>query len=183
MISQPILPTRCLPLFSRFLPLLLLVAVVVGCQRSEPSVELQISTAPGSVLMGSQMKGWANTSQPITESDLAGKWVVIDCWATWCGPCIASLPHVAEFRDRWQEKGVVVLGVTSEKADALPEIQNVILGVEGFTWPVAYGGDKLFKQLGIENIPTVVLFDPSGKLVYSGHDLDVLEAKLIAGQK
>lgn len=130
-----------------------------------------------------KIAGWTNTQQPPTAEDLAGKWVVVDCWATWCGPCIMSMPELAEFRRQWPEDEVVVIGLADDDAAALPQIQRVIESVPGFNWPVAYGGGYAMQQLGISGIPTLILYSPDGEEVVRGHDIERIEAFIVAGRE
>ena len=55
------------------------------------------------------LKGWIN-SKPMSLEKLKGKIVVLDFWATWCGPCIASVPHTNEMLKQYTNKGVVFIG-------------------------------------------------------------------------
>jgi len=55
---------------------------------------------------------WLN-SKPLTLADLKGKIVVLDFWATWCGPCLASVPHNNELQKKYADKGVVFIAICS----------------------------------------------------------------------
>lgn len=54
---------------------------------------------------------WTNGSA-LSESDLKGKVVLLDFWAIWCGPCIATFPHLREWQEKYSDKGLVIVGVT-----------------------------------------------------------------------
>lgn len=54
---------------------------------------------------------WVN-GKPMTEADLKGKVIILDFWAVWCGPCIATFPHLREWNDKYADKGLVIVGVT-----------------------------------------------------------------------
>src|SRR5262245_55724643 len=56
---------------------------------------------------------WKNGE--VKPDDMKGKVVVIDFWATWCGPCIKAIPHTNEIAEKYKEKGVVVIGVCTHR--------------------------------------------------------------------
>jgi thiol-disulfide isomerase/thioredoxin len=58
-----------------------------------------------------EVETWVNGS-PLTDADLKGKVVLIDFWAVWCGPCIATFPHLREWNARYADKGLVMIGLT-----------------------------------------------------------------------
>src|SRR5215204_1118499 len=61
-----------------------------------------------------QLDNWMN-SKPVQLSDLKGKIVVLDFWATWCGPCISAIPHANEISKKYADKGVVFIGVCAQR--------------------------------------------------------------------
>ena len=116
--------------------------------------------------------------------------IVVEFWATWCPPCIVSIPHLTKLQKDFAERGVVVVGVTR------PDQRNTLEGVEKFVaekgdtmgYKVAFDGDgKTFdaymKASGSTGIPTAFVVDKSGKLVWIGHPmrLDGPLAEIAAG--
>ena len=58
-----------------------------------------------------QIESWTNGS-PLTADELKGKVVLLDFWAIWCGPCIATFPHLREWQETYSDKGLVIVGMT-----------------------------------------------------------------------
>ena len=80
-----------------------------GSRVREQLNEMQGQPAPKLAL-----KGWIN-AEPMTLKKLKGKIVVLDFWATWCGPCLASIPHTNELMEKYADKGVVIIGVCAKR--------------------------------------------------------------------
>ncbi|MGD9634510.1 MAG: TlpA family protein disulfide reductase [Pirellulales bacterium] len=122
-----------------------------------------------------EVAGWMNTAVPVSNEDLRGKLVVLDCWFVDCPPCRASMPHLAEFNAKFSGQGVQVIGLTPDiNADAT-RAEEFVKSVPGVNWPIAYGAQIPLDILGIHEFPTVILFNRAGRSVWAGHDLYGLE--------
>jgi len=114
----------------------------------------------------------------VSVKEYAGKVVLIDFWATWCGPCRAALPEVKELYSKYHSKGFDIIGISLDKErDALEKF----IADEKMPWPQYFDGrgweNKIAQKYEISSVPTVWLVDKKGNL----HDLNgraALEAKL-----
>ena len=62
--------------------------------------------------LAENVQGWVN-GEPLKDDDLKGKVVLLDFWAVWCGPCISTFPHLKEWNKKYQDKGLVIVGLTN----------------------------------------------------------------------
>ena len=131
-------------------------------------------------LIGNQMEisGTNLDGQPFDQKSLAGKVVLVDFWATWCGPCIAEMPNVLAAYEKYHDKGFEVVGVSLDTdRDAL----ETFLKEKEIPWTILYEEPKgqgwqhpLASYYGITGIPTVILVGRNGKVV----SMDVRGEKL-----
>ena len=121
-----------------------------------------------------------------------GKVVLIDFWATWCGPCLRELPNVKNVYEKYHDKGFDVVGISlDEDKDAL----TAFLEKEKLPWktlfdedPAKHGfeGVKLAQEFGIDAIPATFLVDQQGKIVSisaRGQQLQSQLQKLLGDKK
>jgi thiol-disulfide isomerase/thioredoxin len=71
----------------------------------------KIVALPGQDAASLEVETWLNGS-PLTDADVKGKVVLLDFWAVWCGPCIATFPHLKEWNAKYADQGLVMIGVT-----------------------------------------------------------------------
>ena len=138
---------------------------VVDSETGSP-VDVASATEPGNVFVDISLPG--PQGQTVSLKDYVGqhKLVLLDFWASWCGPCIRELPYVVKAYDRYHAKGLEIVGVSldKDKASWLAAIEQT-----GQKWPQMSdlkGWDCLGAQFyGIQSIPANVLIDEHGKIL------------------
>jgi len=131
-----------------------------------------------------ELKFTALDGAEIDLGKLRGKVVLIDFWASWCGPCIAEMPNVVRTYEKLRERGFVVLGISLDQDKAAMEKTMQKLGM---TWPQHFDGkgweNEISSAFGIRSIPTTWLIDKKGMLregSVRGEALEPAVEKLLA---
>ncbi len=101
------------------------------------------------------------------------KGLLLDFWASWCGPCIRAMPDLKEHADAWRPQGLEVAGVNTDQQDQPEHAARIRerFAID-FPWLLEPPTDPLAGPLEIDSIPRMVLLDPTGRVVFNGHPAD-----------
>jgi len=119
-------------------------------------------TLPGKPI---EISGRLVDGAPVNTGALKGKVVLVDFWATWCGPCKAELPNVLANYEKYHSRGFEVIGVSCDQdKDALTKF----IADEKLPWPIVFqnpGDPSMANYYGITGIPTAILTNKKGEVV------------------
>lgn len=117
----------------------------------------------------------------ITLSQLKGKVVLVDFWATWCPPCRVAIPHLIKLYDTYKDQGLVVLGIS---LDQQKEVLPKFVTENNISYPILIGNQDVAKIYDVQGIPTLIIFDKKGKIAlrevgFNAENIDNLEKNII----
>ena len=160
-----------------------LVALAMGmvlgqaAERSEPTVMV------GNPAPKLQVSKWVQ-GEPVKEFE-SGKAYIVEFWATWCGPCVASIPHVNELHQKFKDKGLVVIGQNVWENDTSKVEPFMKKMGDKMTYRVALDSGEGNKGKMAETwmaaadqhgIPTAFIVNKHGKIAWIGHPMTIKES-------
>jgi peroxiredoxin len=106
--------------------------------------------------------------QPVQLSSFKGRYLLIDFWASWCGPCRQENPNVVKVFNQYKDKNFHILGISLDRAGQKDKWMKAIYD-DNLTWShvsdLKFWDNAVSKQYGIRAIPQNLLLDPSGKII------------------
>lgn len=136
-----------------------------------------------------KIKGWKN-SGPMRLAELRGKYILLDFWGYWCGPCLRDIPHLMAIYDAFSDRGLMVIGIHDDSLESIDELDEKLATAREKIWmgrdlnfPVALDGGGRMKiagtdetvpgattaAYGITSFPTTVLIGADGKVIGRFH--------------
>jgi thiol-disulfide isomerase/thioredoxin len=135
----------------------LLWSVVLQGQRPRPS-------AQGRVAPDFRLEKFGGGE--VRLADLRGKTVMLDFWATWCGPCIAEMPTLLRLAEEYEPKGVVFLAANRDDPDTAKALVGLYIDgrVPALARYATFADDSTADAYAVSAIPTTFLIGPSGEI-------------------
>ena len=140
-----------------------LAVVVAALAAAGPVRAAQESPLVGQPAPEISAQFWLN-SPPLTLKALRGHVVVVEFWATWCGPCRESIPHLIELSKKYTN--ITFIGMTNEAKGKVEPFAKEL----GMTYAVA-GKSESDGDYGVKTIPTAFIVDVDGKVAWQGHPM------------
>lgn len=136
-----------------------------------------------------KIKGWKNGG-PMTLAELRGKYVLLDFWGYWCGPCLRDIPHLMAIYDAFSDRGLMVIGIHDDSLESIDELDERLATAREKIWmgrdlnfPIALDGGGRTRiagtnetapgattaAYGITSFPTTVLIGRDGEVIEEFH--------------
>jgi peroxiredoxin len=151
------------------------------------NLEIAKNTAIGRIAMDFTQNDTLGV--PVSLASFRGKYVLIDFWASWCGPCRVENPNVVKVFQKYRDKGFHIIGISLDRPGQKEKWMKAIHD-DNLTWTqlsdLKFWDNEVAKQYGIQAIPQNLLLDPEGRIIAKnvrGDELDTKVGEAIEGKK
>ena len=123
-----------------------------------------LAPAPASARQAPAFSVRTLSGKSLRLAELRNKPVIVDFWATWCGPCRASMPHLSSMQSRYEKQGLTVIGMSVDEG-AAQDVRRYATQL-GIKFPIAMANDDVLDAYGpIRSIPTTFFINRKGDIV------------------
>ncbi len=148
--------------------LVLVLVVLVGCGSTPTTKQTKrvgSQTTPDS-LVGKPLPDFTMTDafsgDVVTNADLKGKVVLLDFWASWCGPCLAAAPSMQQLHKEFSDQGLVVIGANVSEQNPSAEAVRAYAQKHKYDYRFTWKADDLKQAVGVRFLPTMLVVDRTG---------------------
>lgn len=149
--------------------------------RPAPQATPAAAAAPTSRRAAPDFEALRADGTKVKLSELGGKVVLVDFWASWCGPCVMDMPHVKKVYEKHAGKDFEIVGVSLDRRQS---DLDAFVKAQGLKWPQSFDGrgwdNAVARQYGVRAIPSMFLVDRSGRIARAGVRSQTLDAEVAA---
>jgi peroxiredoxin len=138
--------------------------IAPACQKVETPLPVIGNRAPSFTVTDTDGK-------KVSLSELSGKIVILDFWATWCAPCKASTKELETLHEKYKARGVVIMGVSMDTGKSAAGQVREFAGKNGLTYRMLMDDGQMSKAYAVRNIPAAFILDQQQKIlkIYPGY--------------
>ncbi len=171
-------------MINKILVFCFLILCAAGCGRKNGGIDL---TPQNSRTAAAEIGARFINSSDQTLAKLKGKVVVLDFWATWCGPCRMEIPSFVKLYSLYHPKGLELLGLSVENPGSQPAgYFDQFLKNFSVNYPIGFADENTSRTYGIQAIPATFFIDKTGKIatafvgVHSEEEISAVIEKLLS---
>jgi len=144
-------------------------ALLPACKGKEAPLQKKASSA----IVGNKAPGFTLkdvNGRSVSLADFSGKVLIIDFWATWCGPCKGATQELEKLYGRYKEKGVIIIGISMDEGNAAQKVKG-FAGAHGLTYLMLLDDGQTSKSYAVRNIPATFILDKDHiiRKIYPGY--------------